>query len=56
MYGDEHEFDNETFGEHLAAEIWHYRKHEQRSVQELEDLYFHDQEFDNFEMGHGHGF
>ena len=26
MYGDEHEFDYETLGEHAAAEIWHYKK------------------------------
>ena len=26
MYGDEHEFDYETLGEHVAAEIWHYKK------------------------------
>ena len=26
MYGDEHEFDYEKLGEHVAAEIWHYKK------------------------------
>jgi len=26
MYGDEHDFDYETLGEHVFAEIWHYKK------------------------------
>ena len=26
MDGNQHEFDNEKLGEHIAAEIWHYKK------------------------------
>ena len=32
MDGDQQEFDNDKVGEHVAAEIWHWKKHEQRLI------------------------